>query len=506
MRKLAMTEMYDIKNLYENEGLSYRAIMAKTGHSYRTVKKYADRTDWNVDEQSDPNERSPRYPVLGPMIPIIDAILEADRKVPRKQRHTAKRIHVLLCEEHDFKGSYSAVKKYVSKKKKALGTHADDGALPLKQIPGTAQVDFGEVVYLDDSNAERKAWMLAVSFPYSNRAYARLVPSQNQDCFLESMKDIMETAGGVPIAMRFDNLKPAVRRVLVGRERELTEGFARFAAHYGFRTEFCAPAAGNEKGNVENKVGYVRRNFFNGLPQISSFQEVNAELDVWCEKDSMREHYRHGELIAELWKEDLKALRELPAEPLRICHDEYLVLNKYGYATFETNKYGLDPTLNGSIVRARVWYDRIEFFNEGELLCTYPRSYGKREENLNPVMYLKASLRKPNAVTETRFFDGFPESIRKVLAGSTSSERRSILELLQELTEHSSFDECAEAFSMAGENGMTDAQSIRQCHLMIARYGQRSAPAAAPDVPEIAVPNQVKLQNYDCLTGGGLHA
>ena len=69
-------------------------------------------------------------------------------------------------------------------------------------------------------------------------------------------------------------------KVLEGGERELTDGFTRFMLHYHFRAEFCNPAAGNEKGSVENRVGYSRHNAFVPVPTVTSFEEFNEWLGV----------------------------------------------------------------------------------------------------------------------------------------------------------------------------------------------------------------------------------
>ena len=83
----------------------------------------------------------------------------------------------------------------------------------------------------------------------------------------------------------------------------LTDGFTRFMLHYRFQADFCNPASGNEKGNVENKVGYSRRNaFVVPVPVITSFEEFNEQLLEWCEKDADRLHYKHKVPIRDLWE------------------------------------------------------------------------------------------------------------------------------------------------------------------------------------------------------------
>ena len=112
---LRMAQIEYIKDLYENEEVSLREIARRTGHSFETVRKYAYQTDWSED--SLPDVEPLNYPVLGEFIPQIDEWLESDRKVPRKQRHTVKRIYDRLRDELGYRGSYSSVKKYVRKRK-----------------------------------------------------------------------------------------------------------------------------------------------------------------------------------------------------------------------------------------------------------------------------------------------------------------------------------------------------------------------------------------------------
>ena len=147
-------------------------------------------------------------------------------------------------------------------------------------------------------------YALTISFPGSNNGVTQAFPSQNQECLLEGMKRIFEHIGGVPPRLRFDNMTTAVAQVLKDGERVLTDGFTRFMLHYRFQADFCNPASGNEKGNVENKVGYSRRNAFVPVPVITSFEEFNEQLLEWCEKDADRLHYKHKVPIRELFRRE----------------------------------------------------------------------------------------------------------------------------------------------------------------------------------------------------------
>ena len=85
---------------------------------------------------------APARPKLDGFTEIIDQILAADQQMPRKQRHTAKRIFERLRDEYGFKGKQTIVKDYVRSRK--LSTK--EMFIPLHHPPGHAQVDFGEAM------------------------------------------------------------------------------------------------------------------------------------------------------------------------------------------------------------------------------------------------------------------------------------------------------------------------------------------------------------------------
>ena len=151
------------------------------------------------------------------------------------------------------------------------------------------------------------------------------------------MRRIFEYIGGVPARIRFDNMSTAVAKVLDGTERELTDGFTRFMLHYRFKADFCNPASGNEKGNVENKVGYIRRNALVPIPTIISFDEWGKHLLEWCEKDAQRKHYQRYATIQSLWEESTKLLT-LPQVPYNVFRYEALRVSKTGFVSIDTNR------------------------------------------------------------------------------------------------------------------------------------------------------------------------
>ena len=495
-----MVEKQYIKHLYEEEGKSLNEITRMTGHNYRTVAKYANQEDWNEKERE---VKAESYPVLKDYIAVIDGWLEEDRKVPRKQRHTAKRVYERLRDEKGYQGSYTSVKRYVRKKKQALNS-VEEGYLPLEHPEGHAQADFGEFQYYDGDGKERKGYALTVAFPYSNNGYTQVFQAQNQECLLEGLKRVFEHIGGVPRRIRFDNLAPAVVQVKEGTERVLTDGFMRFQLHYRFQADFCNPARGNEKGNVENKVGYSRRNALVPVPTITDFAAFNQGLWEWSRKDAERLHYKRQIPIRELWEQERGNLLKLPQNPYCVFRYTTLVVNKYGFAVVDTNKYGLPPALSGEKVQAKIWYDHVEFYYDKHMVGRYARSYGRNEELLDWTHYAAALCVKPGAVEHTRFYQQMPERWRTHLSDLHGADRRSALQLLSEIVRDGNAALCDDALELAVENGRTDADSIRQCYYMIARKEFRP-PALELHTDAPIVNYHPDLSAYDSLTGGSVH-
>jgi transposase len=491
-----MAQVEYIKHLYENEGKSLREI-AKTLHmNFRTVQKYAYLNDWNPPVI--PNTNPADYPVLGEHIPIIDGWLEQDELEPRKQRHTITRVYSRLQKEHGFKGSYSTVKQYVNRKKDRMRKYKES-FLPLVHPPGQAQADFGAFKYYDVSDRPQEGHSLIVSFPYSNTGWMQVFPSENQECLLTGLKRIFNHIGGVPVRLRCDNMTTAVAQVLKGTERVITDGFYRFMLHHRFSADFCNPAKGNEKGNVENKVGYTRRNMLVPVPVITDFDAFNQELFLRCDEDHERGHYERGVPIRELWEEDKRHLLTLPEYEYEVFRYESLSVTKDGFIIVDTGKYGLSPELHGKVVQAKIYFDKIEVFYDRCLLKTYRRSYKKNSEDCDWKDYLPSLVKKPGATEHTRFFKQMPKLWQEYLKSVKGSERKSALLLLSEIVSDGNEALCDDALELANEYGRLDSDNIRQCYLLIAKPENYPPPLKLCSEPPLNY--QPDLSVYDGLMG-----
>jgi transposase len=377
--------------LYENEGKSLREISRQTKLHFNTVRKYAYQTNWN---QSGEQPRQREFPVMKAYLAIVDGWLEADEREPRKQRHTIIKVYKRLQKECGYGGSYNSVKRYYNYKKAEMNK-SKESYLPLSRPPGNAQVDFGAFKYYDAHGKNCEGHALIMSFPQSNTGWMQVFPSENQECLLTGLKKIFYHIGGVPVRLKCDNMSTAVAQVLEGSERVISDGFYRFMLHHRFKADFCNPSKGNEKGNVENKVGYTRRNMLVPVPVITDFEAFNGELLRVCDEDHRREHYESGVLMSELWETEKHHLLTLPEYEYEVFRYESLTVNKTGFIKVNTTRYGLSPEFADKVVQAKIYFDKIDVYYDRSLLKSFRRSYEKNGEDSDWRDYLPALVKKP---------------------------------------------------------------------------------------------------------------
>lgn len=393
---LKVPQQQYIRFLREVEGCSIQEIADRLQVNWRTAKKYADRDDWNEPVR----KRTSRYPVLGPFLEIIDSWLEEDERLPRKQRHTAVRIYHRLRNEYGFTGGKRTVSEYVSKRKKAMVTEKAEHFERLEHPGGEAQADFGTVYVVKSGElVERK--VLTLSFPYSNAAFVFPVPKENTECFLEALRRLFEQMGGVPRKIWFDNLSAAVVSIRQDGQRVCTEAFQRFCAHYRFEPLFCNPYSGHEKGHVENKVGYGRRNWCVPPPVIDTPEQLEAFLAEAARMDMQRPHYVKKQTIAELWEQEKLKLLVLPDRPLEIFRLETCRLNKYGELTFDAATFPLPQCRAMQLVLVKVKWDVLEVLTaDGTYtpIATLPRPYTEKTIPVDWKAVFEGYQKRPRAV------------------------------------------------------------------------------------------------------------
>jgi transposase len=483
-----MTEVHDLRRLYYEDGKTITEISKETGRDRKTVRVYLEKEDWNeVPSNSLPEVE---FPKLDPYKAEIDAWLTEDKKARRKQRHTARRVYQRLIDKYkeDFSCSYRTVAGYVSKRKKEIfGQRA--GYLPLEHIAGEAQGDFGDAEYYEKGELSSGKY-LNLSFPYSNQGYFQVSRGENQECLFEGLISIFEHIGGVPPRIWFDNTRTIVTKVLKDGGRTLTDDFLRFSEHYRFEAVFCNVEAGHEKGNVESKVGYHRRNWLVPVPRFERLTDFNQELLKTCDVDGEREHYRKEATIGELYAADKASLLALPAVPLDVS--KYLTVRTNGYGRFYLDgglhEYSVSPQYADSRVLVRITASEVIPLDKShQPIVRHRRLYGDaRQQSMQWLPYLTQLSHSPNALKYTGIYPMLPESLRTYLDKCSRSDKGKILQVVADLTSRNGFASALETVDNALKYAATDIDSLINLHNRI--YGQ--VPELAPmslagNIPEL---------------------
>ena len=254
------------------EGMSVREASRVFGLHRDTVRKML---AYSAPPRIPTPGPTPPAPGLSPSPGVIDAILEADRQVPRKQRHTAKRIFERLRDEHGFDGQYTIVKDYVRERRR----RTQEMFVPLSHAPGHAQCDFGEARVII-GGVERKAHYLVLDLPHSDGCFVKAYPAETTEAFLDGRVSAFASLGGVPQSILYDNTKPGGGPD-TGRRQAPAD--PRPSPSYSpttcSRTGSAVLARAMTRGRWEGMVGYVRRNFLVPVPSFQSFDALNAHLE-----------------------------------------------------------------------------------------------------------------------------------------------------------------------------------------------------------------------------------
>ena len=498
---LTMDKQNYLSNLSEFEGLSLREISARTGHHFNTVKKYVDKEDWNKEYAP----RKERSSLLAPLKPILDEWIQDDLKRRRKDRRTATKMYNDLRADAEYSKllvvSDITVRRYVSLRKKELNQKTYGTAMYGLHAMGWAQVDFGDITVILPSGAEAIWHILVLSFPWSNAGFAQVCRFETKECLCEALQRIFEYIGGVPLRILFDNMSSAVVHIEKDGNRKLTEMFMRFTMHHRFKADFCNPDSAKEKGNVENKVGYIRRNYLLPPPRIDDLETFNRELLDQCTADLEREHYVKKEQINVLFTAEQEALIPLPRERFRVFTLEKAKTDDYSFIRFDSRRYSTSPEYAKCEMWLEIGASEIRVLNSKyELVVTHERKYGRDfEPTIDFENYVGALSRKPRAFLQSPYFLTLPGTLQKHLKALTYADlKKTLLALIPIIREGRIGDAAA----------VLELSTIRTADdLIIAYRALTEDPAALPSVTTPLTPAQQpylpKLAPYSVLQGGG---
>ena len=342
-------------------------------------------------------------PKLDVIKDYIDGILDSDRNAPRKQRHTAHRIWARVQSElPDVKVSESQVRRYVRKRKRETGLIADEIFVPQSYRLGQeAQVDWYEAIARLGGD-ERKLYFFSMRSMASGDAFHCAYPHATQQALLDAHEKAFAYFGGVFRTLRYDNMGSLVKKILRGYQRIETGRIIEFRSHWGFQSEYCNPAKGNEKGGVEGELGRFRRNYLVPVPEATDLDALNARLLVDCVVNRQRTIGGRAMTVGEASEQERAVLLPLADESFPLDELIYpLIVDGKGRVRVKTNWYSA-PAPAGSRVAVSVGPLEVAIAYNNKRVAQHQRCYGRGHEILDLEHYLDVLEHKPGAMAGSK--------------------------------------------------------------------------------------------------------
>ena len=339
-------------------------------------------------------------PATDPWAAVIDAWLIADQGEHRKQRHTARRVWQRLVAEHGAVLSEVSVSRYVTRRRVELDLVKVEVCIPQSHEPGAeAEVDFGEF-YATIGGQKVKVWMFVMRLSHSGRAFHVAYGTQAQEAFLEGHVLAFRHFGGVPGRVRYDNLKPAVTRILKGRDRDEAERFVALRSHYGFESFFCQPGlkGAHEKGGVEGEIGRFRRRHLVPVPKGATLAQLNEHIEVADLADDARVITGRPVTIGAAFAQERTALMALPVEGFDPARLLLARVDKRARICVRQCYYSVPARYVARRLSVRLSPRTVEVFDGPKRVATHERAFGRYVEVLALDHYLEVLKTKPGGL------------------------------------------------------------------------------------------------------------
>ena len=411
--------------LAHRDGKGIREIARKLNLSRNTVRSII-RSD--ITDQQYVRSEQPR-PKLGSFVKRLSEWLKEDSNKPVKHRRRAQILFEQLQRE-GYLGGYDAVRRYVGNWKKDAGTAIVNAFIPQEYEPGDAfQFDWSyEDVELGGVPVKVKVAQFRLC--HSRKPFCVAYTRESLEMVLDAHIRAFEFFGGLCRRGIYDNLKTVVIKVLMGKDRVFNRRFQNLASHYLFEPVACTPAAGWEKGQVENQVGVVRHRFFVLRRRFASLEELNEWLEGECRNRAATA--KHPELkektIDQVFAQEKPQLLALPVSPFDGYKDSDLRVSSQLLINFDRNRYSVNAMAVGKTVSLRAYADRVVIVRNDTVVGVHPRHLGRDKVIYDPWHYLAVLERKPGALRNGAPFKRWdlPEAmseVRTLLEGRLGGDR-----------------------------------------------------------------------------------
>ncbi len=423
-----------------------RSEIARMLHvSRNTVAKYADMEDMSP---AAPMPRRRGRPALEGNEEWVAGVLEADLGAPRKQRHTARRIYDRLVAERGYGGSYSTVQRFVRELRLARAAAGGEGYLELEWAPGTCQVDFGNFrAAVGGRTLDLK--LLVATLPHSNDRQCVALMSQRSECLCAGLLEV--SAAGAAPRRRWCSTTPP-RRAGWYAARSRNRGCSRSSEPTTASRAGTATPSGNEKGSVENAVGFLRRNLLVPVPAFGALPELNAFLAEGCARVNAAARCRDGRPHGEAYREDLAAMRALPGVEFDAVRWVTARADKRGYVEADGREYVAGPAWHGRSLLVGMRASTVEILaDRGRRVAVLPRAFGEGPAVRTPSL-VPAIIARPRAFGESTIRRDMPPGSSRIDRMDSAGRRRT-LRSIGRASESSGFEAACEAALRVVEGG-----------------------------------------------------
>lgn len=488
------------------EGKGIREICREFKLSRNTVRTIirSGKTDQSYERSDQPR------PKLGQFIERLAELLKEDEAKPVKHRRRAQLLFEQLQRE-GYCGGYDTVRRYVTQWRLEAGKAPAKVFIPLEYDPGDAfQFDWSyEKVELGGVMVEVKVAQFRLC--HSRKPFCIAYTRESLEMVLDAHIKAFEFFGGVCRRGIYDNLKTVVTKVLLGKDRVFNRRFQSLASHYLFEPVACTPAAGWEKGQVENQVGVVRHRFFVQRRRFGSLEELNEWLESECRTHATSA--RHPEFkektVDQVFAEEKSHLVALPVSPFDGYQESPARVSSQLLVSFDRNRYSVNAMAAGKTVYVRAYADRVTMVMNGKVVGIHPRQLLGRDKIIyDPWHYLAVLEQKPGALRNGAPFKHWDlpdpiQEVRKILQGRPDGDRQ-FVSILSVVRRHG-LDEVAKACAQALADRTVSSDVILT---ILSRSHDDPHPAPAvqsPQLPLLRLIPVVDCGRYDRLLSGGAH-
>jgi len=407
-----------IRRWHFREGMPIREITRRTGLSRNTIRKYLAS---GVVEPRYPDRKSPSK--LDDYELTLTSWLFRESRRYRKQRRSIKRLHLDLV-QLGYTGSYDRVAAFARQwrieQQDAQKTAAKHTYVPLQFSPGEAfQFDWSED-YVVINGVNTKLQVAHFRLSHSRAFYLRAYLQQTHEMLFDAHYHAFQVFGGVPERGIYDNMKTAVDKVGRGKQRTINQRFQAMVSHYLFEPEFCNPAAGWEKGQVEKQVRDARHHLWQDAPAFRSLNDLNQWLQerclaLWQELPHPQDKRR---TLYQYWLAERDSLMAVPA-----AFDGFVEYTKRVSSTclitHEQNRYSVPASFANRPISLRVYADRLVIVAEAQVVACHERVFSRDHNVPGKTIYdwrhyLSVVQRKPGALRNGAPFDEMPDSFKQL--------------------------------------------------------------------------------------------